>query len=71
MQMKLRQARHFSNDLHRALAGMASSIESLRSRAANLLRPDLKSAREGAPRKVEKAAGPSHEAVPPTKAAST
>ena len=68
MQMKLRQARHFSNDLHRALSGMASSIESLRLRSANLLRPDLKSAREGA-RKVEKAAGPSHEVVPPPKAA--
>jgi uncharacterized phage infection (PIP) family protein YhgE len=68
MQMKLRQARHFSNDLHRALAGMASSIESLRSRAANLLRPDLKAAREAAPRKVER---PVHEAATPPKAASS
>jgi DNA repair exonuclease SbcCD ATPase subunit len=66
MQMKLRQARHFSNDLHRALAGMASSIDSLRNRAANLLRPDLK-----AVRKVEKPAAAVPEAAPPMKAANS
>jgi hypothetical protein len=70
MQMRLRQARHFSNDLHRALAGMASSIDHLRHRAANLLRPELKAAREGA-RKVEKAAGPAPEAVHPPKTANS
>jgi hypothetical protein len=70
MQMKLRQARHFSNDLHRALSGMASTIDTLRLRAANLLRPDLKAAREGT-RKVEKPAAPAHEAAPPAKAANT
>ena len=60
MQMRLRQARHFSVDLHRALSGMASSIENLRARAGNLLRPDLKAAREGV-RRLEK---PAAEAAP-------
>jgi len=64
MQIRLRQARHFSVDLHRALAGMASSIENLRDRAGNLLRPDLKAAR-----RPERSAGAA-EAAPPTKAAS-
>jgi hypothetical protein len=70
MQMKLRQARHFSTDLHRALSGMASSIEHLRSRAANLLRPDLKAGRDGA-RKVDRPASPAREAAPPTKTANS
>lgn len=45
MQIRLRQARHLSVDMQRALSGMASSIENLRARASNLLRPDLKAAR--------------------------
>lgn len=67
MQIRLRQARHFSVDLHRALSGMASAIESLRVRAGNLLRPEIKAAREGVRRPEKPAVA---EAVPPTKAAS-
>ena len=63
MQIRLRQARHLSVDMQRALAGMASSIESLRARASSLLRPDLKAAR-----RPEKPAGT--EPAPATKAAS-
>ena len=62
MQIRLRQARHLSVDLNRALSGMAASIESLRTRAGNLLRPDLKAAR-----RTEKATGAE---TPATKAAS-
>jgi len=67
MQIRLRQARHFSVDLHRALSGMASAIESLRARAGNLLRPDLKAPREGT-RRLEKPGAA--DAAPPTKTAS-
>ena len=67
MQIRLRQTRHFSVDLHRALSGMASSIENLRSRAGNLLRPDLKAARDGTGR-AEKPARAA-EAAPPPKTA--
>jgi chromosome segregation ATPase len=63
MQIRLRQARHFSVDMQRALSGMASSIESLRARASHLLRPDLKAAR-----RPEKPAAA--EAAPPPKAVS-
>jgi hypothetical protein len=66
MQIRLRQARHFSVDLHRALSGMATSIENLRIRAGNLLRPEMKAARDGA-RRPEK---PAAETAPPSKAAS-
>lgn len=48
MQIRLRQTRHFSTDLHRALSAMASSIEDLRTRAANLLNPEARVARERA-----------------------
>jgi hypothetical protein len=48
MQIRLRQTRHFSTDLHRALSAMASSIEDLRMRAANLLNPEARAARERA-----------------------
>ena len=67
MQIRLRQARHFSVDLHRALSGMASSIESLRTRAGNLLKPEVKAARDGVRRPEKPAAA---EAAPPSKAAS-
>jgi hypothetical protein len=63
MQIRLRQARHLSVDMQRALSGMASSIESLRARASNLLKPDLKAAR-----RPEKPAAA--ETAQPTKAAS-
>jgi len=63
MQIRLRQARHFSVDLQRALSGMASSIENLRARASNLLKPDPKAARRS-----EKPAAT--ETAPATKAAS-
>jgi hypothetical protein len=63
MQIRLRQARHLSVDMQRALSGMASSIESLRARASNLLKPDLKAAR-----RTEKPAASA--AAPSTKAAS-
>jgi predicted nucleic acid-binding Zn-ribbon protein len=42
MQIKLRQSRHFSNDLHRALSSMSSAIEDLRVRAGNLLKPEAR-----------------------------
>lgn len=42
MQIKLRQSRHFSNDLHRALSAMATAIDELRVRAGNLLKPDAR-----------------------------
>jgi hypothetical protein len=42
MQIKLRQSRHFSNDLHRALSGMAAAINDLRVRAGNLLNPEAR-----------------------------
>ena len=63
MQIRLRQARHLSVDMQRALSGMASSIESLRARASNLLRPEVKAAR-----RPEKPAAA--ESAPSTKAAS-
>ena len=61
MQMRLRQARHFSTDLQRALSGMASSIEDLRMRAGGLLKPEARTAREPSrtmPKPVEHAAKP-------------
>ena len=42
MQIRLRQARYFSTDLQRALAGLASTLDDLRLRAGSLLRPDAK-----------------------------
>jgi hypothetical protein len=49
MQVRLRQARHFSSDLQRSLSGLAASVEDLRRRASSLLRPDTgKAAREPA-----------------------
>ena len=60
MQIKLRQSRHFSNDLHRALAAMGSAIEELRVRAGNLLKPEA--------RARDKAKKPAPEAVVPAKA---
>jgi hypothetical protein len=63
MQIRLRQARHLSVDMQRALSGMASSIENLRARASNLLRPEVKAAR-----RPEKPAAA--ESAPSTKAAS-
>jgi len=62
MQMKLRQSRHFSIDLHRALTAMASSIEDLRVRAGNLLKPEARAA---------KAKKPAVEAAVPPKAATS
>jgi predicted RNase H-like nuclease (RuvC/YqgF family) len=47
MQLRLRQARHFSQDLQRSLAGLGSSLEDLSRRAAGLLRPETPPAREG------------------------
>jgi len=61
MQMRLRQARHFSTDLQRALSGMASSIEDLRTRAGGLLKPETRTAREPSrtmPKPAESAAKP-------------
>lgn len=46
MQLRLRQARHFSTDLQRSLSGMASSIEDLRIRAGSLLKPQARTTRE-------------------------
>jgi len=61
MQIKLRQSRHFSTDLHRALAAMGSAIEELRLRAGNLLKPES--------RTRDKSKKPAPEAAPtPTKA---
>ena len=63
MQMKLRQSRHFSIDLHRSLSAMASAIEELRIRAGNLLKPEARM-RD----KLKKAPEPAAQAPAPTKA---
>jgi hypothetical protein len=42
MQMRLRQSRHFSTDLHRSLTAVAAAIEELRVRAGNLLNPEAR-----------------------------
>jgi hypothetical protein len=56
MQIRLRQARHFSSDLQRALGGLGASLDDLRHRAGNLLRPEARTAREAAkPRPAEAA----------------
>ncbi len=47
MQVRLRQARHFSEDLQRSLAGLGASLEDLGRRAAGLLRSETTSSREG------------------------
>jgi chromosome segregation ATPase len=65
MQMRLRQARHFSTDLQRALSGMASSIEDLRMRAGGLLKPESRTARE-ASRTIPKPAEPAAKPAPRT-----
>ncbi|MBI3856876.1 MAG: hypothetical protein HY293_14405 [Planctomycetes bacterium] len=67
MQIRLRQSRHFSTDLHRALSSMASAIEDLRLRAGNLLKPETRAAREKA-RKPATPAAPAPVATPPNKA---
>jgi DNA repair exonuclease SbcCD ATPase subunit len=67
MQMRLRQSRHFSTDLHRALSSMAASIEDLRVRAGNLLKPEARAAREKL-RKPVTSATPVPVATPPNKA---
>jgi chromosome segregation ATPase len=46
MQVKLRQARHFSQDLQRALTGLGSTLGDLGRRAGDLLRPEGASPRE-------------------------
>ena len=46
MQVKLRQARHFSQDLQRALAGLGSTLGDLGRRAGDLLRPEGTTPRE-------------------------
>jgi hypothetical protein len=61
MQMRLRQARHFSTDLQRALSGVAASLEDLRVRAGGLLKPEVRTAREPSrtmPKPAEPAAKP-------------
>ena len=65
MQMKLRQSRHFSNDLHRALAAMSASIEDLKVRAGNLLKPEARGSKAVAKKPVPA------EAPAPTKAPTT
>jgi hypothetical protein len=60
MQIKLRQSRHFSNDLHRALSAMSSAIDDLRVRAGNLLKPEA--------RTRDKSKKPAPEPAAPTKA---
>ncbi|HEX7898878.1 MAG TPA: hypothetical protein VF950_14030 [Planctomycetota bacterium] len=47
MQVRLRQARHFSQDLQRSLAGLTASVAELSRRAGDLLRPEGTSPREG------------------------
>jgi len=47
MQIRLRQARHFSVDLQRSLAGLGASVEDLRRRAVNLLHPEARSSSAG------------------------
>ena len=47
MQVRLRQARHFSEDLQRSLAGLGASLEELGRRAAGLLRSETTASREG------------------------
>lgn len=42
MQIRLRQARHFSVDLQRSLAGLGASVDDLRRRAGNLLHPEAR-----------------------------
>jgi chromosome segregation ATPase len=46
MQVKLRQARHFSQDLQRALGGLGTTLADLGRRAGDLLRPEGTSPRE-------------------------
>ena len=46
MQVRLRQARHFSQDLQRSLSGLGSTLSDLSRRAVDLLRPDGTSPRE-------------------------
>ncbi len=47
MQIRLRQARHFSVDLQRSLAGLGAAVDDLRRRAGDLLRPEAKPSSEG------------------------
>lgn len=63
MQIHLRQARHFSTDLQRALSGVASSLEDLRMRAGSLLKPEARTAREPS-RTMPKPAEPSAKPAP-------
>ena len=46
MQVRLRQARHFSQDLQRSLSGLGSTLSDLSRRAVDLLRPEGTSPRE-------------------------
>jgi hypothetical protein len=46
MQVRLRQARHFSQDLQRSLSGLGSTLGDLSRRAVDLLRPEGTSPRE-------------------------